>query len=597
MISVRSSSRAAAVAAELPLGNAPSGTVKAVYRCLVAAALVWLVAVAGIAAAREYSAAGAVLVFGLLLYLLGALLTSNRYILCTALMASAALIAVDQADRVKYEYLQDHLNPYDLVMIARMIFRADFTVAKQYPHVFWPFVSFSGLGLGIIVAARRLEKLVVGDGGRTPGARRIAFCACLALLTIQLTIFLKSRYLAAASSLPSFLTAVEPGGLRIGTAAGFAIRMVRTWSELRSDARSAGPARGGSDGPDGTKVGVEDCSSCPDLVFVHLESTFDPVLLEEYSRTPGYLDRMTAQGERRSRSGPLLVNVYGGSSWISEFELLCGVHHTAFGDAGLYPHTFVAPYLKGCVPAYLKSLGYRTHAIYTTNPYFAGVAAGFRHYGIDTFLDNKAVGAPTDWREQRDIHFVDGLRRLLSEPSDQPRFVFVSTNSNHGPHGRDLGREDQPEPFDPSLAGNGETKDYISRLNETYSTMLRLERDLGRQGRPVAVLFYGDHQPAYRKTYAGTARQQFKRDISKITVFRMMRTYGDDPLQPLTRIVPARIEALAGTFLEFAGVPVSRQIRAAAALTQAFCPHRQSDCPVEVQRALRTSLMTDDFRQ
>ena len=85
--------------------------------------------------------------------------------------------------------------------------------------------------------------------------------------------------------------------------------------------------------------------------------------------------------------------------------------------------------------------------------------------------------------------------------------------------------------------------------------MLQLERDLTASGRPAAVLFYGDHQPAYQKAYAASARQRFKRDISKITVFRMMRTYGDVPSRPVIDKLPTRLEALAGSFLDFAGIP------------------------------------------
>ena len=403
-----------AISAKLEREVAPSNLLKFSYELLLGSAVIGLVALAGIAAGREYTLAGTVLVFTLLLHLFGLILASNRYTLCTALMLMIFLLTVDQVDQIKYEHLQSRLNPYDLLMITSMIAHADFTVANQYSHLMWPFLSASCIAACILVLAYKLEKQVASIPHRILKTKHIVFIACLALFTIQLIVVCKSRYLETTSKFQSYLTSVEPGGLRIGSAANFGWRMVMTWSQLHKSPELAQRVYGGSREHSATGARTDDCSSCPDLIFVHLESTFDPALLDEYSSHPGYLDHMAAEGERRSRSGPLLVNVYGGSSWISEFELLCGVHHTVFGEAGLYPHAFVSPYLKGCVPSYLKFLGYKTEAIYTTNPFFAGVAAGFRNYGIDRFLDSQSIGAPIDWRDQRDIHFIDALRKRLA---------------------------------------------------------------------------------------------------------------------------------------------------------------------------------------
>jgi len=548
---------AVAATAKSGEGIASPDILERFYRLFLGVAVTGLFFLAAIAAGREYSFAGAVLVFSLLVYFLGAVLASNRYVLCTALALTILLLAVDRIDQVKYEHLQSHLNPYDLLVVSSMLAHADLTVVSLYFHLVWPFLLALCIAGCVLAFTYSFEKRIVGSYQGLHKIRHVLFVTFLALFTIQLTIFCKSRYLDNISRFHSYLTSAEPGGLRIGSAVNFVWRMVQTWSELSTKPELTQKIFGGSRERSNAATGNISCSSCPDLIFIHLESTFDPVLLEEYSHSPGYLDKMAVDGEQRSRSGPLLVNIYGGSSWISEFELLCGVRHTKFGEAGLYPHMFVSPYVKGCVPAFLKSLGYRTEAIYTTHPFFAGVAAGFRNYGIDKFLDSKSVGAPVDWRQQRDIHFIDALRKRLAEPSSQPRFIFVSTNSNHGPHGRQFARINQPGPFDPSRALSGEVSDYIERLNATYTTMLQLERDLIASGRPVAVLFYGDHQPAYRKTYAASARQRFKRDISNITVFRMMRTYGDAPSHPVIEQTPIRLEDLASSFLEFAGISPS----------------------------------------
>jgi phosphoglycerol transferase MdoB-like AlkP superfamily enzyme len=327
-----------------------------------------------------------------------------------------------------------------------------------------------------------------------------------------------------------------------------------------------------------------------------LESTFDPVILEDYSMVPGYLDLTSGRGLAHEQSGPLLVNIFGGRSWISEFELICGIHHRMFDDGGTYPHSFIAPFTRSCVPSYLKALGYQTYAIYTANPFFAGVAGGFKHYGIDTFLDNKQINAPTDWKQQRDFYYVDALRNLLAEPSDHSRFVFLSTNSNHGPHGTSS-RERYPGPFDPDAAKSVELADYINRLNDTYKTMLDLEQELGRINRPVAILFYGDHQPNFKKVYSQKAQKTYGSRLRNITFYRMARNY-DEALPPTKSIAagPVRIDSLARLFMEFAGIPLSRNMIAAKMLTPDACASNPSNCPADVKKAVRMQLLKEPER-
>jgi phosphoglycerol transferase MdoB-like AlkP superfamily enzyme len=375
----------------------------------------------------------------------------------------------------------------------------------------------------------------------------------------------------------------EPGRLPVSVVFDSVSRFVRIGSQLQreADVATARDKEGGH--PPAKAV----CKDCPDLVIVHLESTFDPEILAEWKDEPGYLKRMATESPNPAIGGQLVVNVTGGGSWISEFEVLCGAHHKIFEDGGSFPHMYLARFMKSCFPAHLREQGYKTHAIYTTSPFFAAVGAGFRGYGIDSFSDPKAVGAPLSWQDQRDVHFVQALTRLLDQPSDHPRFVFVSTNSNHGPHGQGLFRTQFEGPFSSSRMSNPALADYVNRLNDTYRTMLGLEHDLSRRERPVAVLFYGDHQPSFRKTFNRTAASAGKRQF--VTLYRMARNYGDPP-PAAGPTLP--IEAVTGRFLDFAGVPVPSAAIVARVLQAQACPSSQADCPPATKQSLRRLLMT-----
>ncbi|MBM6580352.1 sulfatase-like hydrolase/transferase [Microvirga sp. BT689] len=489
--------------------------------------------------------------------------------------------------------LNDHLNHFDFIMIWEMLRKFDLSVVMQYHELSRHFLLYVILFICTLLIVWFLEHLVHRKKQRSSSFRLKVVLLWLIIATLQSIVFFNSRYLDYLHSASGYLTATEPGGLRVGNFIAFLERTRSIQAALQKEAEDTIKSSIDLGSPQQTQSADTSCSSCPDMIFVHLESTFDPVILEDYTLGQGYLDLTSGRGLAHEQSGPLLVNIFGGRSWISEFELLCGVHHQMFDDGGTYPHSFIAPFTRSCVPSYLKTLGYETHAIYTANPFFAGVAEGFKRYGIDTFLDNKKINAPTNWKEQRDFYYVDALRRLLAQPSNHPRFVFLSTNSNHGPHGASP-REQYPGPFNPDSAKSVELKDYINRLNDTYQTMLDLEQELGRIDRSVAILFYGDHQPHFKKIYSQRAQKSYGSRLRNITFYRMARNY-DASLTPTKSIIPGpvRIDSLARLFMEFAGIPLSRNMIAAKMLTHDACASNPNNCPTDVKRAVRMQLLKE----
>jgi phosphoglycerol transferase MdoB-like AlkP superfamily enzyme len=397
-------------------------------------------------------------------------------------------------------------------------------------------------------------------------------------------IFFNSNYLAAIRELYVAQLLWDKGGIRMGVFTDQARQLREISSSFNDDLKLAAEVSAARSLP---PISAK-CqpSSCPDIVIVHLESVFDPVQLVEYSNAPGYLELMDRTAMTSAQSGPLLVNTWGGGSWSSEFEVLCGVNHTLFGQAGVLSHILVAPFVGGCLPKYLKAIGYETHAIYTASWSFLGVGNGFKRYGIDDFIDVNAVGAPLQWYLQRDKFFVDQARTLLAKPSDRPRFIFVSTNWNHGPHGQIAVAEKKIWPFDVSQAGtDAALTDYITRLNDTFSEMARFEEDV-LERRPLAVLFYGDHQPSFPKHLVSQQSRELEPLKNRITLYRMAKNFGSP--QKTRRF--ARIEELPRLFLKFAGISLSPDLEAIA-LLQKSCVDGQPSCSEQIQRALRAALI------
>ncbi|WP_163871184.1 hypothetical protein, partial [Myxococcus eversor] len=116
----------------------------------------------------------------------------------------------------------------------------------------------------------------------------------------------------------------------------------------------------------------------------------------------------------------------------------------------------------------------------------------------------------------------------------------------------------------------------------------RLEREAHAIGRPIAILFYGDHQPAFPKKFTREASKIYKGRPPWITLYRMVKTYGESVVEPGLVL---RIESLTSDFLDFAGVPVPSRIPLTHALTSTACGANQADCDPDVKRAIRSMLM------
>ena len=159
-------------------------------------------------------------------------------------------------------------------------------------------------------------------------------------------ILANSQYVHALAQLHSSQLQWEVGGLRLASMTLQALELNEMDREIKRLIAEAKRRDGDAAGYRGEMIcNAADTTECPDIIYVHLESVFDPALLGEYRGTHGYLDRMEQLSGAPSKSGFLHVHAWGGASWVSEFELLCGVDHRLFGQAGILPHMTLSPYV------------------------------------------------------------------------------------------------------------------------------------------------------------------------------------------------------------------------------------------------------------
>jgi len=256
-------------------------------------------------------------------------------------------------------------------------------------------------------------------------------------------------------------------------------------------------------------------SPLPNIVVVHLESTFDPN--QAFRLTAPVVNTLLERTPFTQSVGRLRVNVVGGGSWVTEFEVLTGIDSRLFGYAGYYAHASLSPYARGAFPAYVRARGYDTVAYYPWPGNFYNARQAFHRYGFAEFVDVEGLGImrhadllQSGGSEDLDPKMAAAAIASLSRKSDaRPFFAFVGFGQNHGPH--PCAHFASAREFRTTLRGtddfaiNCELNEYVRRLESTARAFDRLRAFLeareARTGRPFVILGYGDHQP---HTFTGT---------------------------------------------------------------------------------------------
>lgn len=242
----------------------------------------------------------------------------------------------------------------------------------------------------------------------------------------------------------------------------------------------------------------------PNIIFVQLESFFDPKLVKDVAfsenPTPNF-DRIRSEYS----SGYLSVPCFGAGTANTEFEIQTGVNLDDFGP-GEYPYRTVMQ-SKTCESAAydLKKVGYATHAIHNNDATFYDRYKVFSHLGYDTFTPIEYMSSdyqktPMGWA--KDKMLVPQIRKTLdyTEGSD---YIFTISVQGHGDY-----PEVMPEGYIPSIKvenffnedEQNQFEYYVNQVHEMDSFIGELVDMLGRRQEETVLVMYGDHMPTFSFT-------------------------------------------------------------------------------------------------
>ncbi|MBW6506060.1 MAG: sulfatase-like hydrolase/transferase [Rhodobacteraceae bacterium] len=259
----------------------------------------------------------------------------------------------------------------------------------------------------------------------------------------------------------------------------------------------------------------------PNVILVHAESTFDPndvLNLATPIENSLFYTHYGAEDPMVHVRAPMYVNVVGGGSWVSEFELVTGIDSRLFGVAGRFTHASLSQYTRNTFPRYMRARGYTTAIFTNVEGAFYNYGNGYLNYGYEQFLGGNSIGYGA-----RDIPIMQAALDYPLGDADTPFFKHVLLAENHAPHWCNPEYADAYE--DVAFAGEATElmvcalKEYArqAKLTEQAVAMARdyLEAEKSRTGRDYVLAVYGDHQP-YSFTGGGSAEHNMGLDFSAV---------------------------------------------------------------------------------
>jgi phosphoglycerol transferase MdoB-like AlkP superfamily enzyme len=248
---------------------------------------------------------------------------------------------------------------------------------------------------------------------------------------------------------------------------------------------------------EGDSTEEEDMEKKPNIIFLQLESFFDPVQVEDLKLSQDPIPNFRRLFKEYS-SGYFRVPSVGAGTANTEFEVITGMNLRYFGP-GEYPYKTILKKTTCESMGYdLKGLGYTAHAIHNNEANFYERAQIFSQLGFDTFISEEYMNiieeTPTGWA--KDDILVEQIMDALQSTEGQD-YIYTISVQGHGKY------PEEPVLTDPEIKVSGIEDEgkrnafeyYVNQIYEMDAFVQRLIETLEEYGEDTVLVIYGDHLP------------------------------------------------------------------------------------------------------
>ena len=238
--------------------------------------------------------------------------------------------------------------------------------------------------------------------------------------------------------------------------------------------------------------------SKPNIIFVQLESFFDPTLVNYLKISEDPIPTFRKLMKEYS-SGYYKVPSVGAGTANTEFESITGMSLHYFGP-GEYPYKSILKETTcESAPYVLKNLGYSTHAVHNNEANFYGRRSIFPNLGFDTFTSAEYMPEeedknPLGWT--KDEVLTDEIIKCLdsTEGSD---YIYTISTQGHGAYPEEQLIDDPEITVSGAAteAQNNQWEYYCNEIHEMDNFVKALTDALADYPEDVILVMYGDHLP------------------------------------------------------------------------------------------------------
>lgn len=248
-----------------------------------------------------------------------------------------------------------------------------------------------------------------------------------------------------------------------------------------------------------TKAPEEERKEYPNLIFLQLESFFDPKHISNISFNEDPVPFFTYLKEQYP-SGYLWVPSVGAGTANTEFECITGMNLDMFGP-GEYPYkTILMETTCESMPFVLKELGYTASAIHNNDGTFYGRNEVFPRLGFDRYISQEYMNGTTvnelNWI--KDEILITEILRVL-DTTEERDYIYTISVQGHGAYPSEpiMGEYKIEAQLPEELSGyHYQYAYYINQLFEMDLFLRKLTMTLAAWDEEVVLVLYGDHLPS-----------------------------------------------------------------------------------------------------
>ncbi|MGE0279563.1 MAG: sulfatase-like hydrolase/transferase [Rhizobiaceae bacterium] len=257
----------------------------------------------------------------------------------------------------------------------------------------------------------------------------------------------------------------------------------------------------------------------PHIIAILHESSVDPAI---YFDCPRYAvpSSFFASGDAVRRR--LIVNTYGGGTWMSEHGLLLGLDLDLLPGVGGYLGMIAVDKFQNTLVDALHANGYRVAANYPSALSFQNTDRFYRSIGFDDVFSLQHMTSNRD----RDYYAfaLDRLQKSLDEAPQRPTFQFLWTAATHYPYKQPA----FPDVRTDEIVAGDQAAEFARRQRIAADDLAWLEKSLADRfpGEKFLIVGFGDHHPKITDGYfTGSTEFRFRqhdpRETRQWTYFRV----------------------------------------------------------------------------